>query len=180
MVGINGQRELVTLTQMVDEFEHFGDRFISAAVFSDDLCEVLALSRREVTDRDGRLDDALREVHPGQFEFVVGDDELPYTIQIRKPGGVELQRGHGLNSFEDKCPVPLLSVMKAEGLKGGLVHETFFLLKGPPIKNDGGSDMPRWCFLLRRRYGEWEAYSGGLLSWVKQVLWPEVGRRDEG
>jgi len=164
---------MITLTDMVAGFEEFPpDRYIAAAMFADDVREVLTLAKRPAADCDGRLDDALREVRPGQWEFEC--DGRPYTLQVRKSGLAELQRGHGLASFQDKCPVPLLAVKKAEALKEGLVHETFFLLKGLPIKNDGGADMPRRCFVMHRRLDEWESYHDGLTGWVKRVLWPEV------
>lgn len=165
----------ITLAQLVNELEHFGSRYISAAVFSDDLYEMLVLSKRAVPDSKGHSDIPLREVRPGQFEFVIGDAARPYTIQARKTGGTELQRGHGLKSFTDRCPIPVLSVKKAEALKGSLISETFLLLKGPPIKD---SEEPHWCFLLHRTHGEWEAYQGGLVEWVKQALWPERSMKE--
>lgn len=167
------EQNLITLTDMVAGFEEMGDRYISAASFADDVREVLSLASRKLTnDCEGRLNDVLQMVRPGQWEFEC--NEHPYTLQIRKPGIAELQRGHGLPGLSDKCPVSVLSVMKAEKIKEGHMHETFLLLKGPPIKSGGGADMPRFCFLLHRQYGKWEAYQGGLLRWVKRTLWPEV------
>lgn len=162
------QTEPVTLTDLVDGLEKMGDKYVSAATFSRDVYEVLSLTERIVSLRDkaGRLDQALEEVHPGQYEFECHG--RPYTIQVRKQGILELQRGHNRVSFRDKCPYPILSVRDAERLKG-YARETYLLLKGPPLLDCESY----FCFIYCRGRDGWEAYTGGLASWIKETLWPE-------
>lgn len=140
-------------------------RYNSVVCFADDVAEALYLSKR-INNYSG--DVTLLKTRPGQYEFIL-EDGFEGTVCIRKTGLVEIFRGVGRERIFDQCPLPILSVQRAERLKEDLVHETFLLLKGDPIEENRAN----WCFLMHRTYfGEWEAYDGGFFRWAKKNLWP--------
>jgi hypothetical protein len=156
----------VSLREVVEALERFGDRYMSVACFADDVVEVLALAGRPLPALPAPI--PLQPVRPGIFNFMLGAPEegQSYSLYVRKPGIAEVFRGPGCQRFPDLSPYATLSIQRAERHKEGKVTNIFAILKRSRITNNK-------CFTLYRDVDGWECFSHDFVRWVKRSLWPE-------
>jgi len=137
----------ISVLKMVELFEYADAKFSSGRYgsvhcFSDDVLEIMALTERPIPDKTPVV--VLRNVRPGQFEFVTAAG-TPYTITIGSTGATILRPGHGLEESRFQIPYATLSIQRAEREKG--VADRTWSKLGNPIFAAlwGNQDSPSPC-----------------------------------
>lgn len=119
--------EMVKLFEYAESYYARG-RYGSVHCFSDDVLEILALAERPLPDRMPMV--VLRNVRPGQFEFVTVAG-TSYTVTMGSTGAVILRLGHGLEKSPFQTPYATISIQRAEREKGVGVDRTWSALGNP-------------------------------------------------
>jgi hypothetical protein len=150
---------MITICNMVEALKEFDGKYLSIACFANAVEEVLALAGRQNTTT------TLVQSSPGCYRAVL-PEEGSFVLQVRQCGVAELFPWLA-PPLPDVVPYASLAVQRAEELCPAGVSYLGLLKRTRGDKGWGA------CFVLDRQNGSWDAYTDGLVPWVKRCLWTE-------
>jgi hypothetical protein len=157
--------------------ERFGEHYEAIGVFADDLLEMRSaapVSRLQPLDPEGR-----------RFRYTTEAGKA-YVVEVFPDAGiVRLSRSTESAPSQESAPEaslagPLAETAVAVALskkgESASVAPVLGLLAGATLRGMSQPNAPRHIFTLRfdPSIGEWRAYDGGLVRWMKQELLPNV------
>lgn len=165
------------LTDLVLGLERFGGRYEAIDVFADDLLEMRSAQPVPGLFRVDREDRHFLFVAPGGGAYDVElfpDAGIVRLSRSKQPGAEATQAGITAVLAGGLAGAAIGSALskKGEGAAAGLV---LGLLAGAALGGSVVPNAPRRVFTLRfdPSLGQWRAYDGGLVPWMKEHLLPK-------
>lgn len=166
----------IKLTDLVLGLERFGERYEAIDVFADDILETRSaqpVHGLRALDTEGKLFRYAASTGTSYDIELFPDAGIVRLSRVKQPGAQVTEAnvvGVIAGAIAGAAIGNALS-KKGEGAAAGLV---LGLLAGAALRGSMQPNAPRRVFTLRfdPTLGQWRAYDGGLVPWMKEHLLP--------
>lgn len=166
----------IKLTDLVLGLERFGDRYEAIDVFADDILEMRSaqpVPGLQPMDSEGKRFRYTASSGKSYDVELFPEAGIVRLSRVKQPGaqGTEVNVAGVIAGAIAVAAIMSALSKKGEGAAAGLV---LGLLAGAALGGSMQPNAPRRVFTLRfdPSLGQWRAYDGGLVPWMKEHLLP--------